>query len=470
MAELAENAGDKREAARENWRRVNALWSWLGRNESDKQLILLLSRYARGAPLQALERARLGDERGGGQMRPKSAQALVGPLLGVDYLKEEGRGISQLNGYQGPAVPALLAHLRALPPQAHVDLGDHWVAFVRCIRPDPPAPWQPSEPTARAVPVASAPVASAPVASAPVVNEPAASSQQRGAIVSAEAPTVLASVPSVQRPASQPAAPIATRSRAPLGYALAALAVLALVGLAFFTRSTGARAPADVTARAPAAPAPQAQTPPDQQNAAAPSAAPSAARAASEAGAEIPVRMAIEAERAGSRFELRNGGTLHSGDRFSFSVQCNEPVFVSLLVLRSDRKPEVIYPVGRDVQLQAGPSYRIPEARDGALELDDELGTERMLLLTTTAPLSPSRAELPALLQRVKARSGWPNDWPAPDATFGGSAPTPATRGATTTTVHTRGVLLRPPAAEAARSNERIALVTAHFVTLEHLE
>jgi hypothetical protein len=158
-----------------NWQRLQQLWSWLGRGESDARLLHVLRRYAPKAPLKALERARLGDARGAGRMRPGSARAIVGPLLGVMYSGEDIW--VQMHDYDGPAPLALRAHLRTLSTQQHIDLAEHWVDYLRQDRADMPAPWP--------MPAANSGTLAPPPDPAPVLEQLLALMQELRSLISA---------------------------------------------------------------------------------------------------------------------------------------------------------------------------------------------------------------------------------------------------------------------------------------------
>jgi hypothetical protein len=122
----------------DNWERVCALWAWLGRTERDSRLLRLLTRHAPLAPISALKRAQLGDRRGAGKLRARSARALVGPLLGVrfDVPADEA---DRLREYDGPAASEVRAQLRALSEKQRLDLAEEWVDYLRRERADPPS-------------------------------------------------------------------------------------------------------------------------------------------------------------------------------------------------------------------------------------------------------------------------------------------------------------------------------------------
>jgi hypothetical protein len=132
----------KRALAYENWRRIETFWSWTGRNERDKRLLRVLTRYAPEAPSKALQRAQLGHPQGGGQLRRSSACAIVGPVFGVRYEGVTQRAL-RIADYAGPAPEALRAHLQTLHEDRQLDLAENWIDYLRHEQDQPPEPWQP---------------------------------------------------------------------------------------------------------------------------------------------------------------------------------------------------------------------------------------------------------------------------------------------------------------------------------------
>jgi hypothetical protein len=123
--------------SKDNWNRVCALWAWLGRTETDSRLLRLLARHAPLAPISALKRAQRGDRRGAGKLRGGSAQALVGPLLGVRF--DVPADADRLRDYDGPASSEVRAQLRSLSAKQRLDLAEHWVDYLRREREDAPS-------------------------------------------------------------------------------------------------------------------------------------------------------------------------------------------------------------------------------------------------------------------------------------------------------------------------------------------
>lgn len=133
----ADTTLEERERARANWRRLREFATFLGLHGiPDERLLTLIARTAPDAPLQALQRARLGHRQGAGRMRLSNAQYLVGAFLGVSYPNKDSPE------RVGPCANAVAAHVRQelgrLPDETLFALADDWVDYLRCVRVMPP--------------------------------------------------------------------------------------------------------------------------------------------------------------------------------------------------------------------------------------------------------------------------------------------------------------------------------------------
>jgi hypothetical protein len=136
-AKTTRDENEPRERARANWRRLREFATFLGLHGSpDERLLSVIARTAPGAPLQALQRARLGHRQGAGTMRLRNAQYLVGPFLGVTYPNKDTAERVR------PCPNAVAAQVRqdiaCLPDDALFALADDWVDYLRCKRKTPP--------------------------------------------------------------------------------------------------------------------------------------------------------------------------------------------------------------------------------------------------------------------------------------------------------------------------------------------
>jgi hypothetical protein len=183
-----------------------------------------------------------------------------------------------------------------------------------------------------------------------------------------------------------------------------------------------------------------------------------------------PANVSIVGERAHVRRAVQNGAELSTGDHLWFQVEVEEPLFVYLVSISEGGQSKVLYPEQGELPASPGKRQRVPTGR-GFFEVDKELGVERILLLTTSAPLAPDRRELPLLLADLAQEGGWPSDWPSPitpNAVLAARADTRPGERATQARVETRGLVLAP-AEDPKRQTSAPVLVTAEFISLDHL-
>jgi hypothetical protein len=170
------------------------------------------------------------------------------------------------------------------------------------------------------------------------------------------------------------------------------------------------------------------------------------------------------------RRTVQSGAQLQTGDRLWFQLEVEEPLFVYLVQVAKDGQSSVIYPRERELQVNPGKRHRVPTGQD-SFELDDVLGVERVMVITTTAPLAGDRRELLPLLAALQKGDRWPKDWPAPVVEAAPRATRPsnsAGQQASQTHLQTRGLVLAP-ATDPKRRTTAPVLVTAEFISLDHV-
>lgn len=447
-------SADKHPDAQENWRRVKALWFWTGRTDDDVQIAKRLGAYAL---TETLQRARLGHEHAAGRFQRGKVERIVGAVLGVDYLSGLPRSV--LHEYRGPGDKAFVAHLRSLPEQELFDVAEGWVNYLtRTVDHAPPA-WKPP---------------------APPPTYPDKGEDASVPAMLSDLPTAPEQLPSRADEGSQPRS-----TRRTLAAWTALALVVVAVGVTVATEGGSPARQGRATAESgsvkgerlgKASLAQLASTvdaPKRIEQALDRDPGEGSPTTAVTAAVTPPARVSIVGERAHVRLAVQNGSQLRTGDHLWFQLEVEEPLFVYLVSLAEGGISKVMYPLDRELLVAPGKRQRVPSGQD-TFELDDQVGVERILLLTTSAALARDHRELPLLLSGLAQEGRWPTDWPAlvaPDTPVASVARhsdnRPGER-ATETRVQTRGLVLAP-AEDPKRRTAAPVLVTAEFISLYHL-
>jgi hypothetical protein len=419
----------ERANALENWRRVTELCRCSGRPESDATLLDKLERWAPGAPKDKLNRSRLGLKGGAGALRKDSAQALVGPLLGVNFNTSSGRPESALEPYTGPAPEWRLAHLRSLSEPGLFDLADDWVQYLRRERDTVPE-------------------------AAPESTQPGPPAQEPGSpeLESQSEPEIVAQT-------------TATGKR--WRFWPLALGAVLVPAVALFLHRSGAR-----EARGP--------DPRGGQSVVArlrplSTATPAQAAAAVSSGSAAPApappdeaaRVTVECERGGERFVLADRARVREKDRLWLQVEVDEPLFATLALLAADSTLKPLYPKRGSVPIPPKRKTRLPRASTQFLSPNNEPGLERLLVLFTTAPLANGLALALPWLEQLQREGRWPEDWPLParDPSKIAKAGAINSGSGADSTLLTRGIVVSEAS---AKPNEAPELVHLQFLTFDH--
>jgi hypothetical protein len=106
--------------------------------------------------------------------------------------------------------------------------------------------------------------------------------------------------------------------------------------------------------------------------------------------------------RRGDLALVKNGATLHTGDRLSFHVRVGRPAHVYLVQVFSDQRAALLYPVEAEPELvNPGVDHRIPAGAGATFELDDKTGTERVVLIASERALGSAEPALELAIRRV---------------------------------------------------------------------
>lgn len=125
------------------------------------------------------------------------------------------------------------------------------------------------------------------------------------------------------------------------------------------------------------------------------------------------IEIDVTARQGANRFPLQPDARLRSGDALTVTVRPTAPVTVYVAYVGADHQPVLLYPTnGRRVEVGAGQVVRLPPAGE-EIYLDNQTGTETLLVVATRDPLSFSdRVLYDALRGAVGAQM--PADPPSP--------------------------------------------------------
>lgn len=115
----------------------------------------------------------------------------------------------------------------------------------------------------------------------------------------------------------------------------------------------------------------------------------------------IHVMVQVEARSEGRRFTLHEGDTLRTGDGVVFFLSVDRAAYLYLAQVSASGATTLLYPRrGDSLQVQSGELVRLP--RSGRImELDDEVGDERLVVIASAQPLRETDPEFDAAIAEV---------------------------------------------------------------------
>lgn len=125
-------------------------------------------------------------------------------------------------------------------------------------------------------------------------------------------------------------------------------------------------------------------------------------RVVSEAD-EGPLRLSVDARAThdGRSVVLREGSSLRSGDSIEFDVDVSRQAWVYVAYVDAQGEASILYPEsGAGVLVHPGEQVRIPQ-RGTRIELNEDSGTENVMLVASEQPLERSDRELADAMSAV---------------------------------------------------------------------
>lgn len=115
----------------------------------------------------------------------------------------------------------------------------------------------------------------------------------------------------------------------------------------------------------------------------------------------IVLEITVRARQGARRFELTEGSTLRTGDGVALEVTSSRPAYVYVAYVDSRGVAQRLYPTSnRDQLVEPGRMVRMPATGD-EFALDENTGTERVIVIASPSSLRQSDAQLDRIFQRA---------------------------------------------------------------------
>lgn len=114
---------------------------------------------------------------------------------------------------------------------------------------------------------------------------------------------------------------------------------------------------------------------------------------------------------------VQSGAKLHTGQQLAFHLWVARPASVYLIEVFPTGRAVLLYPEnGKAERLEPQVKHRVPADPTASFVLDDEIGTERVLLIASERPLGSNEQALSYLVEHVKTAGRWPAENARPAA------------------------------------------------------
>ena len=115
--------------------------------------------------------------------------------------------------------------------------------------------------------------------------------------------------------------------------------------------------------------------------------------------------------RGGQLMTVCPGATLHSRDAIYLELQLRADAYVHVAAIAPSREGQILFPGPGEVPLlHGGTPIRIPTSTREAFGLDDDTGTETLLVVASTRPLAESDDRAAAVFDQLRRHGHLPSD------------------------------------------------------------